>query len=102
MHVSVAYAEMEKQLWIHIELDEGATVLDAIDRAGILKRIPHIDLDTQKVGIFGKLVELDQPLKEDDRVEIYRSIIADKNEVTWRSREETQPDTKATTGDGKS
>jgi len=100
MHVSVAYAEMDKQLWLHIELDEGATVQDAIDRAGILRRFPHIDLGKQKVGIFGKLVELDQPLKDEDRVEIYRAIIADKNEVTWRSREESQSAAKPATGDG--
>lgn len=100
MHVSVAYAEMEKQLWLHLELDEGATVQDAIDRAGILKRFPHIDLGKQKVGIFGKLVELDHTLKDDDRVEIYRAIVADKNEVTWRSRDESQNADKPATGDG--
>lgn len=87
MQVSVAYADNEKQVWLHIELPQGATVLDALQQSGILARFPHIDLNIQKVGIHGKLVELEQALKEDDRVEIYRSIIADKNEVSWRNKD---------------
>jgi len=77
MNVGVAYTEPEDQLWIRLEVPDGSTVQDAIERSGLLTRFPHIDLAAQKVGIFGKITTLDAPLQEGDRVEVYRPIIAD-------------------------
>jgi putative ubiquitin-RnfH superfamily antitoxin RatB of RatAB toxin-antitoxin module len=77
MNIGVAYTEPEDQLWIRLEVPDGSTVMDAIERSGLLARFPHIDLGAQKVGIFGKITTLDAPLKEGDRVEVYRPIIAD-------------------------
>ena len=45
---------------------------------------PHIDLETQKVGVFGKLVKLDAALRPGDRVEIYRPITCDPQTVPRR------------------
>lgn len=87
MQVGIAYAEPNQQVWIEIEIPEAATVREAIERSGILERCPRIDLDTQKVGIFGKLARLDAPLKPGDRVEIYRAIIADPETVPRKDRE---------------
>ena len=53
------------------------TVREAIERSGILKRFPEIDLEINKVGIFGRLVTLEQALDTGDRVEIYLPLIAD-------------------------
>ena len=55
-------------------LGEGATVQQAIDASGLLARFPEIDLDVQKVGVFGKLKPLDTVLADHDRVEIYRLL----------------------------
>lgn len=84
MQVGVAYAEPDQQVWLKLEVPEGSTVLDAVKRSGILHRFPQLDLDKQKVGIFGKLAKLDTPLKEGDRVEIYRRITADPTAVKRR------------------
>lgn len=84
MQVGIAYSEPAQQLWLKIEVPDEATVRDAIERSGILKQFPHIDLGVQKVGIFGKLVKLDATLKPGDRVEIYRPIIADPETVPRR------------------
>ncbi len=84
MQVGVAYAEPDQQVWLKLEVPEGSTVLDAVKRSGILNRFPQLDLDKQKVGIFGKLAKLDTPLKEGDRVEIYRRITADPAAVKRR------------------
>jgi len=67
-----------------MDVPEDSSVEQAILRSGILKRFPEIDLATQKVGIFGKLVKLDAPVKEGDRIEIYRPIIADPKTVRRR------------------
>ena len=58
---------------------------DAIERSGILKQFPHIDLTTQKVGVFGRLVKLDAALKPGDRIEIYRAIIATRRPCRART-----------------
>ena len=81
MQIGVAYSEPGQQIWLNIEVPDEATVSEAIERSGILKQFPHIDLKTQKVGVFGRLVKLDAALKPGDRVEIYRAIIADPETV---------------------
>ncbi|MGY6216577.1 RnfH family protein [Methylolobus aquaticus] len=84
MNVGVCYADSDRQLWLRMDVPEDSSVEQAILRSGILKRFPEIDLATQKVGIFGKLVKLDAPVKEGDRIEIYRPIIADPKTVRRR------------------
>ena len=61
MKIGVAYGSARRQAWLNVDLDDGATVKDAIDRSGILKQFPEIDLEKFKVGIFSKVVALDDP-----------------------------------------
>jgi uncharacterized protein len=84
MQIGVAYSEPSQQIWLTIEVPDYATVRDAIERSGILRQFPHIDLETQKVGVFGKLVKLEAALRPGDRVEIYRPIICDPQTVPRR------------------
>lgn len=79
--VEVAFALPEEQIIVPLSLDKGTTIVDAIKRSGLLERYKQIDLETNKVGIFGKLAKLDKELREGDRVEIYRPLIADPKEV---------------------
>ncbi|MEZ5670954.1 MAG: RnfH family protein [Thiotrichaceae bacterium] len=62
----------------------GATIQQAIELSGILARFPDIDLTKNKVGIFSKTCSLDTMLREKDRVEIYRALLADPKEVRKR------------------
>ncbi|AAU91048.1 MULTISPECIES: RnfH family protein [Methylococcus] len=84
MNVGVCYADADRQLWLRMEMPDDSTVEQAIRYSGILERFPEIDLSVQKVGIFGKLVKLDAPVKEGDRIEIYRPITADPKTVRRR------------------
>jgi putative ubiquitin-RnfH superfamily antitoxin RatB of RatAB toxin-antitoxin module len=84
MNVGVCYADCDRQLWLRMEVPDDSSVEDAIRHSGILQRFPEIDLTRQKVGVFGKLVKLDAPLKEGDRIEIYRPITADPKTVRRR------------------
>lgn len=79
--VEVAYARADAQTILPVEVEEGATLRQAIERSGILNRHPEIDLTVNKVGVFGRLAKLDEPLRARDRVEIYRPLIADPKEV---------------------
>ncbi|MFA5626732.1 MAG: RnfH family protein [Thiohalomonadaceae bacterium] len=79
--IEVAYARDDVQVILPVEVEEGATVQQAVERSGVLERFPEIDLAVNKVGIFGRLVKLDETLRARDRVEIYRPLIADPKEV---------------------
>lgn len=86
--VEVVYALPLQQPLLHVQLAEGATVEDAIRASGVLDAFPEIDLAKNKVGIFSKLVKLDETVRDRDRVEIYRPLIADPKEVRRKRAEE--------------
>jgi hypothetical protein len=86
--VEVIYALPAQQPLLHVLLAEGATVEDAIRASGVLEAFPEIDLAKSKVGIFSKLVKLDEKVRDRDRVEIYRPLIADPKEVRRKRAEE--------------
>lgn len=86
--VEVAYAKPEEKLILAVHTQEGVTALAAIEASGILAKFPEIDLKNNKLGIFGKLIKSDTLLRDKDRVEIYRKLIADPKEVRRRRAEE--------------
>ncbi len=86
--VEVVYALPHEQTLLKVQLAEGATVEDAIRASGVLAAHPEIDLGKNKVGIFSKLVKLDEKVRDRDRVEIYRPLIADPKEVRRKRAEE--------------
>lgn len=81
IQIGVAYATSEEQTWLDISVFEGATIKEAIEISGILKKFPDIDLKTQKVGIYGEIRTLDTLVEDGDRVEIYRPIKIDPEQV---------------------
>ncbi len=81
MNIEVAYALEEKQTLLTLVVDEGATLKQAIELSGILDIYPQIDLSKDKTGVFGKIVKLNTVLRDKDRVEIYRPLIADPKKV---------------------
>jgi len=81
IHVEVVYARTERQEVASISVPAGSTVGQAIDASGMLVKHPEIDLTKNKVGIYAKLAKLDTALRDRDRVEIYRPLIADPKEV---------------------
>lgn len=81
LHVEVAYARPDIQVLIPLVVEEGTTLESAIRQSGVLEQFPEINLAENKVGVFGKLGKLDQVLREKDRVEIYRHLIADPKQV---------------------
>jgi putative ubiquitin-RnfH superfamily antitoxin RatB of RatAB toxin-antitoxin module len=78
--ILVCYARQDAQILRELFLPEGATLQSAIEESGVLRDAPEIDLETCRVGVHGKLKTLDTVLRADDRVEIYRPLIADPKE----------------------
>lgn len=81
VNVEVAYAKPEEQAIVTLAMPEGATVEAAIKASGLLDRFPEIDASELKAGIFGEACKLDQPVKEADRIEIYRPLIHDPKDA---------------------
>jgi putative ubiquitin-RnfH superfamily antitoxin RatB of RatAB toxin-antitoxin module len=79
--IEVAYALPQKQLIIPIKVKQGITAAEAIQLSGITKKFPEINLEVNQIGIFGKLTQLDHVMRERDRIEIYRPLIADPKEI---------------------
>jgi len=81
IQVEVVYAQPENQDVIKLSLPADSTVAQAIEASGLLAKHPEIDLAKNKLGIYAKLVKPDTALRDRDRVEIYRPLIADPKEV---------------------
>ena len=81
MIIEVTYALSDKQSLISLEVEEGTTIKEAIEASGVLDTYNQIDLTRDKVGIFSKFATLETVLREKDRVEIYRPLIADPKKV---------------------
>jgi putative ubiquitin-RnfH superfamily antitoxin RatB of RatAB toxin-antitoxin module len=79
--VEIAYALPEEQVIISIKVPTIFNVQQAIEKSGIQKKFPSIDLSKNKVGIFGKKTTLDHTLNDRDRIEIYRPLILDPREM---------------------
>ena len=81
MYIEVSYALEDKQTLLNLEVGSDTTLKQAIELSGMLELYPQINLTRDKTGIFGKIAKLDTILREKDRVEIYRPLIADPKEV---------------------
>jgi putative ubiquitin-RnfH superfamily antitoxin RatB of RatAB toxin-antitoxin module len=88
INIEVVYALPEQQTLLRQPVAPGSTVAEAIQASGILQKYPDIDLTVNKMGIFGKLTKTDAVVRDKDRIEIYRPLIADPKEVRRKRAEE--------------
>lgn len=89
IEIEVVYALPQRQELMRLRLPEGATVRDAVIASGLLGKYPDIEIDgSNKLGIFAKLVKADTVLRDRDRVEIYRPLIADPKAVRKKRADE--------------
>ncbi len=81
IHIEVAYAEPQRQKIIALVVNEGITIKEAVARSGIVRFFPHLELSTAEFGIFSHKKTSDYVLRDGDRIEIYRPLIADPKEM---------------------
>jgi len=81
MTIEVAYALPDRQVVIELRVARGTTLEQAIELSGILDQFADIDLEKNRVGIFGRLAQRSDELQPGDRVEIYRPLVADPREI---------------------
>jgi putative ubiquitin-RnfH superfamily antitoxin RatB of RatAB toxin-antitoxin module len=85
LHVQVCYATPMCEVLRALTVAPGTTIEQAITLSGLLNAFPEIDLATMPVGLYGKKKPLDTMLREHDRIEIYRPLVADPK-TTRRKR----------------
>lgn len=88
INIEVVYALANEQTLLKQPVVPGTTVADAIKASGILQKYSEIDLAINKLGIFGKLIKADAIVRDRDRIEIYRPLIADPKEVRRKRAEQ--------------
>lgn len=88
INIEVVYALPHEQVLMKLKLPQGATLAEAVQASGISQKHPEVSLTQNKFGIYGKLSKADAVLRDKDRVEIYRPLIADPKEVRRKRAEE--------------
>jgi putative ubiquitin-RnfH superfamily antitoxin RatB of RatAB toxin-antitoxin module len=81
IHIEVVYALADRQDVIPLTLAAGTTLKQAVEVSGLMEKYPDIDPAKGKFGVYSKLAKPDTVLRDRDRVEIYRPLIADPKEV---------------------
>src|SRR5512141_1005478 len=84
LHVDVVFAGEAGVFKKPLRVEQGATVADALRLSGIAGNLGVNAVDAARVGIFGRVVSPTTPLREGDRVEIYRPLKIDPKEARRR------------------
>jgi hypothetical protein len=77
MRVRVVFAVPEHQTEVVLDVLEGTSVQDAVRQATGLERFEGSTPDPLVCAVFGKAVELSQPVSEGDRIEVLRPLQID-------------------------
>lgn len=90
VEVVVAAAPGQVDL-VTLELPAGATLRDALRASGLLQRHALVEAGL-RAGVWSREKPLDTPLREGDRVEVYRVLTVDPKEARrQRQRRQAEP-----------
>ncbi|NDY90113.1 RnfH family protein [Ideonella livida] len=97
LNVTVAYSPVPAQVdQVALRLPAGSTLVQALQASGLPERHGLGPLESLKAGVWMKLRPLDTPLRDQDRVEIYRPLKVDPKEA----RRQRYRRSKATVAEG--
>ena len=98
INIEVVYALPHEQVLFKLQAPQDTTVDGAVRLSGIMEKYPEIGLDKNKLGIYGKLTRVDAVLRDRDRIEIYRPLLADPKEARRKRAEEGKAMRKGSSG----
>ena len=84
MEVEVVYALPHEQELVRLTVEPGTTAGAAIERSGLLERYPDLQDPRVPIGIHGRRVTRETLLRDGDRVELYRPLLADPKQARRR------------------
>ena len=81
LRIELAYSPAPRRvLTLSISLPPDSTVADALRASGWLQA-HGLDLDAQRCGVWGRVQPLGHPLRDGDRIELYRPLTVDPKEA---------------------
>ena len=95
IQVEVVYGTSTRQELLSIDVKAGSTVEEVVLESGIIESFPEIDLKVNGVGIWNRIAKLKDEVKDFDRIEIYRPLLADPKEVRKRRAEKAKAEGRA-------
>ena len=81
IHIEVAWGDPGRQVLLTLDVEAGTTLIEAIELSGICEQVPEIEIDAARLGVFSRKKLPDFVLRDGDRVEIYRPLLADPKEI---------------------
>jgi putative ubiquitin-RnfH superfamily antitoxin RatB of RatAB toxin-antitoxin module len=79
IRVEVIYALPDRYWSVEVDLPENSRVSDALTVAK--PQLPEASVDENRLAIFSRPVTLDSPLRDGDRLELLRPLIADPKQA---------------------
>ncbi len=93
--IEVVYGTPTRQEIINCVVGVDTTIEQAILSSGIIEEFPEIDLAVNNVGIWNRAAKLTDKVKDLDRIEVYRPLLADPKEVRKRRAEKAKEEGRA-------
>lgn len=84
MRVELAYAEPAREVLIAFDVPAGSSVLDCVERSGLLRLVPRLHDARLGFAVFGRRVEPTDPVGPGDRIEVLRPLRVDPKEARRR------------------
>jgi putative ubiquitin-RnfH superfamily antitoxin RatB of RatAB toxin-antitoxin module len=79
--VEVVHALHDRVIAASAHVRPGTTVEEVIDVLEFQLLLPDVDVRNAPVGIFGRAVPRNTPVRDGDRIEIYRPLVADPKQA---------------------
>lgn len=95
INVEIVFALPTTATSLRIDIPQGTTAEQAVIKSGICQTCPDIDAAALSLGVWNRTVKLDHELKDGDRVEIYRPLIADPKDVRRKRAEKAKEEGRA-------
>lgn len=95
IQIEVVYGTPERQKIVSVHVPAETDVATAIELSGIQAYFPEMEVAADRVGIWNRSCKLTDRLKQHDRIEIYRPLIADPKENRRRRAERAKEEGRA-------
>ena len=90
LHIEVVHSPAAGEMrQINMSLPAGSRVSDALRHSGLFPQGLDSGVTKLKVGVWGQLKPFDHPLRDHDRVEVYRPLLIDPKDARRRRHRTT-------------
>lgn len=95
INIEVVFALPTTATSLSIEVPQGTTAEQGVIQSGIIEKCPEIDRTALTLGVWNRTVKANYELKEGDRIEIYRPLIADPKDARRKRAEKAKEEGRA-------